>query len=158
MPCLARNHASTFAVFPDEGRLPGGPRPLLVVGGGRPTGRDVRVLMVLGVLGLGPPRAVPSSGGAGGARPMSTTVTLLGLGHLAGVLGRLHAAALVAPEAPHRWCVLQGQPRRGGVARCGARRLLTRCGGAVRPLPCDWAAFSPRLQPLPAQRSTVVSL
>ena len=72
---------------------------------------------------------------------MSTTVTLLGLGHFAGVLGRLHAAALVAPEAPHRWCVLQGQPRRGGVARCGARRLLTRCRGAVRPLPCEWAAL-----------------
>ena len=32
---------------------------------------------------------------------MSTTVALLGLGHLAGVLGRLHAAALVAPEAAH---------------------------------------------------------
>ena len=39
---------------------------------------------------------------------MPTTITLLGLGHLAGVLGRLHAAALVAPEAPHRCC--RGSP------------------------------------------------
>ncbi len=121
------------------------------MGGGRPTGRDVRVLVVLGVLRLRPPRrAVPPRRGAGGARPMSTTVALLGLGHFAGVLRGLHAAALVAPEAPHRWCVLQGQPRRGGVARCGARRLLTRCRGAVRPLACDWAAFSPPFTALPA--------
>ena len=57
---------------------------------------------------------------------MSCTVALLGVGlsHLAGVLGGLDAAALVAPEAPHRWCVLQGQPRRGGVARRGARRSV----------------------------------
>ena len=39
---------------------------------------------------------------------MPTTVALLGLGHLAGVLGGLHAAALVAPEAPHRCC--KGRP------------------------------------------------
>ena len=136
---------------PRRGPTPGGPRPLLVVGRGRPTGRDVRVLVVLGVLRLRPPgRAVPSRRGAGGPRPVSTTVALLGLGHLAGVLGRLDAAALVAPEAPHRWRVLQGPPRRGGVARCGARRRLTRCGGAVRPLACDWAAFSPPFTALPA--------
>ena len=144
-PCI---HVSRV---PRRGPTAGGPRPLLVVGRGRPPRRDVRVLVVLGILGLGPPRrAVPPRRGAGGARPMSTPITLLGLGHLAGVLGRLHAAALVAPEAPHRWCVLQGQPRRGGVARCGARRLLTRCRGAVRPLACDWAAFSPPFTALPA--------
>ena len=32
---------------------------------------------------------------------MSTTITLLGLGHLAGVLRGLDAAALVAPEGAH---------------------------------------------------------
>jgi hypothetical protein len=73
---------------------------------------------------------------------MSTPITLLGLGHLAGVLGRLHAAALVAPEAPHRWRVLRGQPRRGGVARCGARRLPTVSRGAFLPLPREWAALT----------------
>ena len=58
--------------IPRRGPTPGGPRPLLVVGRGRPTGRDVRVLVELGILRLGPPRApVPSRRGAGGARPMS---------------------------------------------------------------------------------------
>ena len=106
---------------PRRGPTPGGPRSLLVVGGGRPPGRDVRVLVVLGVLRLRPPRApVPSGGRPGGARPVSTTVALLGLGHLAGVLGRLDAAALVAPEGAHVVvaCVSAPSQRRRRAARC----------------------------------------
>ena len=62
---------------------------------------------------------------------MSRPITLLGLGHLAGVLGRLHAAALVAPEA---LIVAARAARRGGVARCGGRPS-TVASGAFPPLP-----------------------
>ena len=69
---------------------------------------------------------------------MSTTVTLLGLGHFAGVLGRLHAAALVAPEAPHHVVARVSAP---ASARLGARRPSTLCRGAVRLFTMRWAAL-----------------
>ena len=65
---------------------------------------------------------------------MSTTVALLGLGHLAGVLGRLHAAALIAPKRAHvvGACVSAPSQRRRRAARClSAVDAPSRCCSAL---------------------------